>query len=371
MAIFSNLFHLTDALVAYLKAGVSTSVTAAPPPESPTGNEGIYLSLTYLVEQPAHRNDGYVRDPDGTSRPPPFTASVYYLVTTYGSSPTSADAAHRLLGQVAQLVHDDPLLDLGAGDGGKGSGQLGLTQVPMTPELMEKLFQTRAHRPFIFLEVAPVQLETKREARPAAPVVRPGGVALVGPRPSASPPLVRVTPSAVAQDGWIAVDGPFPGTVAAVAVGKEVLRGAALAVLGGPAGRVRVKLDAATFAPGIYPVRVTLAGGEPSDEAAVEVLAAAAWSLDAPAFAAHSLASGPLALSGRNLGAARDVFFWPDAGVRGPSDVHVAPIATPAADGVTVTPPVGPGTWRIAVSVVPAAGVPQQYTPYVVLEVTP
>jgi hypothetical protein len=374
VATFSNLYYATELLSSQLHTALGASVIAAPPPESPGDKEEIYLSLTYAAEQPAHKNDGWVSKTDGTLAPPPVILSVFYLLTTYGSTgANSAEGAHRLLGDATRYFHEVPKLDLAAVGvpSSKGEGELSVSVVPMTPELMEKLFSTLRHRPFLFLEAAPVQLISRQAAKPAAPVVWPGGVRLAGPRPMARVAIARVAPDRPAQGGYLRIDGPFPAPVSAVAVGQTILTGGAVAPVGSLSTAVRVQLPQAQLPPAVYPVHVVLADGTASESLEIQVHPAGSSSLDAPASPSYSLALPPLALAGQGLAQVDRVFFWPDAGIFAPSDVRDFAATGVGPTALQVTPALTPGTYRAAARVQPGGGRPSQFTPHVVIEVTP
>lgn len=381
MAVFTNLFHVSDALrhILHTRIGPSNGVIAAPPPDTLSTIEEIRVSLMWINEQPAHRNDAPHRRPDGTSEQPPATLSVYYLITTYGEGPLkNADAAHRLLGEVVRLFHAEPVISFPIAGlaGNSGEGRMGVTLVPMTPESMEKIFVPLQikHRPFLLYEVGPVQLKSPVGPGAPGPVVAPTGIRLSGPTPTKRPVLSRLVPTVQAEGGFLRIDGVFDAQVDAVLVGSTRIPSANIDVLR-PGSSIRVALPTGgpgAVGPGVHRVSV-VTGNLHADPAELFVVNAGQWTLDGPAATTHAQ-SEDLVLTGQGLDNADAVYVWPDSGIRAPSDVREF---IPPPDGVTATSitvkldGLRPGEYRVAARINPGAGVPAQFTPYVVLEITP
>lgn len=377
MAVVTNLFHVTSGLGTFLRTRLSTSVVLAPPPDTPLTTEEVRVSLIYVSEHASHRNDGHERNADGSRTPPPLTLSVFYLVTAYGESPNQdADGAHRLLGEVAKALHDEPALDLAA-LGVLGEGRLQVALVPMTPELMEKLFSPLQikHRPFLLYEVWPVQLRSALPISGLGAVVSPGGLRLTGPTPSSPPVITRIVPSRPAVDGFIRIDGPFGGAVETVTVGSASFTASSGAVVpvdpAQPERGIRLQLPAAAVRPGIHPVTVSTGtlGSRPFE---IQVQASGAWVVDGPATFSHGQSSGPLTLTGQGLASADEVAVWPDRGIFAPSDVVWFAAQSATASSLEVEPTgLSPGLYRLAVRLQPGVGQPIQFTPFIVLELEP
>lgn len=381
MATFRNLYHASDVLRRLLveKTAVPYDrVIAGAPADPPITIEAIRVTLAWQQEQPTHRNDGYQRNPDGTATPPPVSLSLFYLVTTYGESEGNTETAHRVLGDVLRGIHATPVLRLPEGIPemvpvlNHPEGEVALTAVPLTPEVMEKLFSMFQvkHRPFMLCEMGPVQLVSPSTAAAPVRLVAPGGVVLAGPTPRGRPTLERVVPSTLAAGSRLRLDGRFDAAVTAVFVGGVRFTGADITVV--EAGRsVAVQLPTSgvnAVPPGVHAVSVAC-GTLASDEEQVQVLPAGSWSLDAPPSLALSHGV-PVTFSGQNLASADALFLWPDGGIRAPGDVRSAPVTAATATSVTAAIPVLPlGVYRLAARVFPPSSSVAQYTPYVVMEV--
>lgn len=380
MAQFTNLFHTSSALSTFLKANVSPAVVVGPPPDELLTTEEVRLSFMYAMEHPSHRNDSYVRGADGSGTPPPLTLSIFYLITTYGEAPNKdADGAHRLLGEVGKAFHDSPVLDLAALGipTALGEGKLNTSLVPMTPDLMEKLFSPLQikHRPFLLYEVWPVQLKSALPLASIGAVVSPLGLNLSGPTARSRPSISRIAPLRPAEDGFIRIDGPFGAAADTVAVGSTLFTALSGAVVPvdplHPDDGVRLQLPLGTIVPGTHKVTVT-SGKLTSEAYEIQVQTTGAWTLDGPAVFSHSQTSGPLSLTGQGLTNAVEVYFWPDRGIFAPSDVTPFPAASVTATSLDVTPSgMASGVYRVAARLDLGGGQPVQFTPFIVLELEP
>ncbi|MDB4927870.1 MAG: hypothetical protein JWM10_354 [Myxococcaceae bacterium] len=398
MATFQNLYHASEVLRRILvdETGVAdTKVFFGPLPESAPLMESIYITLAWQTEHASHRNDGYQRNPDGTSTPPPVSLSLFYLITTYGGETTgNAETAHRVLGDVIRGVHARPVLDLTAGrltatDLPVGptppivygltnapKGELTLAQVPLTPELMEKLFslfQTK-HRPFMVCEVGPVQLVSTRPDRAPGHVVAPGGAVLADVTTRGLPTIERVVPSTLPVGGRLRIDGNFDTSTDdfVVVVGGLSFTDSSITVV--EAGRsVAVQLPAGTSSPlppGVYDVSVA-SGKLASEPDQVQVIPPGSSSLDLPPSNVLWLDTD-VVLTGQNLATADRVFFWLDDGLRAPGDLRWADrdLTTVSDTHLTIhLTGLAPGTYRLAARVYPPLSSVAQYTPYIVMEV--
>jgi hypothetical protein len=371
MGRFQNLSQVGLVLTEVIASAVAggTEVRLNVPIDDPaSAGPAVRVTLLWTTPQPGHRSDPEERNADGSMAQPPPTLSAYYLVSTYGATETqNAIGAHDLLGQIIRAFHVQTTLELPID--GMGEGRLHVVQVPVDAELNQKVWmplQVR-QRPWVLLDVGPVQLLRIDPAGAPQPLVHPGGLRLAPIDVLERPRIQRITPAGVGRGGRVRVDGTYTGAPSRVSVGTTALVPPAIAALedGGP---VAAALPAA-IAEGAYDVTLTGAGGAASDPVTLVVFDPTLPSIDAPDFLRHSRVN-PLALTGRALGAgAVDLVFWPDAGVSAPSDVVT--IAGNAA-GNTVTVP--------AASLAPLANVPYRvslhfsphgFTPYVVLEMTP
>jgi hypothetical protein len=374
MATFTNLYHATDIVRHVLATKVVpapvSGVIAAPPPDSIPTKEEIRVSLLWVNEHATHRNDDFVRNPDGTGTPPPTTLSMFFLVTTYGEGPSgNADGAHRLLGEVVRVLQAEPTLSLpllGGPAGNSGEGKLSFALVPLTPELMEKLFSPFQikHRPYVLYEVWPVQLKSLLPLGPAGAVVAPGGVDLKGPVASPWPKVAAAVPRSIAEQGFVRLDGDFPTPLTAIRVGDVAIP--AFTALD-PEHTVRFGLPASIEA-GVHRATV-FAGNQSSDPVDVLVLPAGSWSLNAHTSLTHSTTAA-LTLNGQGLSGADALFFWPASGIYSPSDVHPFPKtgSTPTSISINATG-LAPGLYRVSARIDIGAGKPKQFTPFILLEI--
>lgn len=381
MATFTNLYHASEVIKSFLETRITPApkVVVGPPPEASSTIEELRVSLLWINEQPTHKSDGFVRNPDGTSAPPPATLSLFVLITGYGQdTDQNAEGAQRLIGEVIRTFHAVPIVELPlpALPNNSGRGKLTLALVPLTPEIMEKLFSPLQikHRPFLLYELGPVQLLSRVAAGPVAPVVAPGGVRLVGPVVATPPVITRVVPHTLAVGGYLRIDGVFASPIDTVWIGTRKFvapNDFDIIDAGSSVGLFLPKIVPNTVSPGVHRVSVvsgTLAA-EPTD---VRVSPAGTRCVDGPKIL--SAGSGSLfTLTGQGLAAASAVYIWPDSGIHDPSDVIkvLSGLAvTPTSVEFTV-PSVSPGQYRVAVELKLGLGVPLQFTPFVNLEISP
>lgn len=350
----------------------TTEVRIAPPVEEQSGAApAVRVTLLWTTPQPTHRNDPSERNADGTIALAPSTLSVFYLVTTYGTTPEgNALEAHDLLGSIIAAFHVTPRLPLPVD--GLGEGWLGVTQMTMEPDLVEKIYtplQLRL-RPWVMFEVAPVQLVRTDEGMPV-PVVRPGGLALAPIEVVTPPRIERITPSSVGFGGRIRIDAAYTGNPARVTIGAERIEPPEIAALE-PGGPVRANLPPAVTAQA-YDLTLAAANNISSQPAGLTVLDINLPSIFAPGVAEHS-AAGDLVLDGASLGANGDplaAFFWPDSGISAPGEVvELAGAVEGGGTALRITAAelagLRPTLYRISVRM--AAHL---YTSYVLLEITP
>lgn len=370
MARFQNLSQVGAVLAAVIGDAVApgADVRLNVPFQEPNQNaSAVRITLAWVTPQPGHRNDPPERNPDGTLAPPPPTLSAWYVVTCYGATDTEdAIGAHDLLGQIIRAFHAQPLLELPIDT--MGEGLLQVVQVPLDAEMNEKIwssFQVR-QRPWLLLDVGPIQLVRGDGSDAQQPLVRPGGIRLSPIDVADRPRIARISPSAVGVGGRVRIDASYTGAPSVVSVGETRVVPPDIEALedGGP---VLLRLPA-TVAEDAYDLTLTGMGNVPSEPATLTVLEAARPSLDAPDELRHSRAV-PLVLTGRALDAgASNVVFWPEAGVNAPSDVvTMAGVATP--NSITIAPVDLNGlrntTYRISLQFSDHG-----YTPYVLLEMT-
>jgi hypothetical protein len=376
VALFTNLYHVGEALAQLLSDRLElpiNRVIVGLPREEPTNPvEQLRVSLLWVNQQPGHVSDAPHRNFNGTETPAPMTLSAFYLITTYGNTTEEiASDAHRLLGDVLRVFHAEPVLRLSPGLG-HGEGKLGVTLVPTTPELLEKIFSPLQlkHRPFLLYEVGPVQLKSLKETIGPRPVVAPDGLALGGPEAKARPSIGRVVPMAQAVGGRVRIDGSFEQAPSRVWIGPAKIEGADITVVDAKRSVVVLlpALGLNAVPPGVHKLSVA-AGNLISEPASLLVLPMGEAALEAPAALTHSKAA-PLVLAGRGLAGALDVVAWPDDGIRDPSDVKTLPIDlktdVEVHVGAASLKDLGERMYRLAARVGPHV-----YTPYVVLEVTP
>ncbi|NOK36375.1 DUF4255 domain-containing protein [Corallococcus exercitus] len=378
MATFNNLYHATEAIKHVLETRITPppgNVIAGPPPDSVITIEELRVSLLWVNEQAGHKNDGYIRNPDGTSSPPPASLSLFVLITGYGEDPeTNSAGAHRLIGEVLRIFHSEPHIELPipALPSNSGKGRISLNLVPLTPDLMEKLFSPLQikHRPFLLYEVGPVQLVSRLAATPVSPVVAPGGVVLTGPSIATPPRIARLVPNSLAQGGYLRIDGAFASPVDAVWIGTRKFVAGGFDVIE-PGRALGLKLPTAgpnAIEPGAQRISV-MSGKVGSEPAELRVVPAGTWSVDGPKVL--SVAKGALLkLEGQGLASATQVYFWPDGGIFAPSDVRRIGGLTVTPTSVEFTvPDVLPGDYRCSVELTLGASVPVQFTPFVSVEV--
>ncbi|WP_437733108.1 Pvc16 family protein [Sorangium sp. So ce1335] len=378
MATFTNLYDATEVIKHVLETRIvpaPSTVIVGPPPDGAVTTEELRVSLLWINEQATHRNDGYAKNPDGTASPPPATLSLFVLITGYGADlAQNAVGAHRLIGDVLRVFHAAPIVELPipALPSNSGRGKMSLALVPITPDIMEKLFSPLQikHRPFLLYEVGPVQLVSKLAATPVSPVVAPGGIILTGPS-TATPPIVeRLVPRTLAEGGYLRVDGAFASPIDTLWIGARKFAAGSFDVL--DAGRaVGLTLPTAgpnAIAPGAHRVSVMSGklGSEPSE---LRVVPAGTWSINGPKVLSVPRGTA-LTLEGQGLAAATLVYVWPEGGIHAPDDVHkVSPTVTPVSVEFVV-PSVVPGQYRIAVELTLGPSVPLQFTPFVNVEIT-
>jgi hypothetical protein len=352
VALFSNLHHVSEVLIRvitdHLGAMPTGGVHSGEPLENPTSaNEQIRITLLWMTPQPAHRNDPWERTSAGTVAPPPLTLSASFLVTTYGTGTHEEPIrAHELLGNVMQAFHTVPEVTLPLGTlPNRGEGPLTFVQVPITPELMEKVFTPlqAKHRPWVLYEVGPVQLAMDRGAVPGGPVVRPGGVRLGEVSISSTPLIARVTPVRQVQGGRVRVDVELQGqSLTRVLVGGKSRLAGSLTFLSEQS--LVVDLPAAgpnAVAKGLN--EIVLQTGEEanppillSEPEQIDVLGSDGATVEAPLSLSHDLAT-PLQLTGAGLASAAELLAWPDAGITAPTELRSLPVASAAAGSVQVS----------------------------------
>jgi len=279
----------------------------------------------------------------------------------------NAIGAHDLLGQIIRAFHVQPTLELPID--GMGEGRLQVSQVPVDAELSEKIWVPLnvRQRPWVLLDVGPIQLLRTEEPGPEQPIVHPGGLRLAPLEVIDRPRIQRITPSPAGQGGRIRIDATYTGAPARVAVGDTRIIPPDIAEME-PGGPVLATLPGGILESS-YDVTLTAANNVSSDRASLTVVAAARPSVDAPAVLRHSRAAN-LVLEGRALGAGPvEVVFWPDSGVSAPSDVVTVP-GSAAATSITILAadlaPLRDTLYRISLRYSPHG-----FTPYVLLEMTP
>jgi hypothetical protein len=389
-ALFDNLHDVAQVLTEHIReeTGIQDVQPGAPREVSATTEPAARITLFYTTPQPGHRNDPAEPALGGGLRPPPLSLSCFYLVTTSGADADDPVGAHHALGQIMTLYHDVQTLPLplsanpGAPPGvftDLGAGELTVSQVPITLDQIDKVWTpiTEQLQPWVLFEVAPVQLVSRRPDAPAAPVVRPGGLALdepVGQRPT----LLRVTPQPARPGGRIRLDvatstrldGVWAGGLH-IPAGDPALTLGPLASSGSAASAVLdlSRSGLSVLAAGMQPVTVAAAGL--ASRTVTVQLADGAPTLDAPPAPIHG-AGTDLVLTGTGLGVVQEIVAWPDRGVAAPSEVHTLPFSSGGAGALTVRSagglaqlPASIATWRIA-----ARLTGQSYAPYIVLELS-
>ncbi|RKG57572.1 DUF4255 domain-containing protein [Corallococcus sp. AB011P] len=378
MATFNNLYHATEAIKHVLETRITPApgnVIAGPPPDTAITIEELRVSLLWVNEQAGHKNDGYIRNPDGTSSPPPASLSLFVLITGYGEDPeTNSAGAHRLIGEVLRIFHSEPHIELPipALPSNSGRGRISLALVPLTPDLVEKLFSPLQikHRPFLLYEVGPVQLVSKLAATPVSPVVAPGGMVLTGPSISTPPRIGRLVPSSLAEGGYLRIDGAFPTSIDAVWIGARKFVAGGFDVIE-PGRAIGLKLPTAgpnAVPSGVHRISV-MSGKVGSEPADLRIVPAGTWSVDGPKVL--SVAKGAtFKLEGQGLAPATQVYLWPDSGIFAPTDVHRIGGLTVTPTSVEFTvPSLTSGDYRFSVELTLGASVPLQFTPFVTVEI--
>lgn len=370
MGRFQNLSQvglvLADVIESAIPAGTEVLLNV-PLDNATAAAPAVRISLLWTSPQPGHRNDLPEREPDGTLAPPPPTLSAWYAVTTYGmTDEQDAIGAHDLLGQIIRAFHIQSTLELPID--GLGQGRIHVAQVPIDPDLNEKIWgalQVR-HRPWVLFDVGPIQVLRTDAPGAVQPLVHPGGIRLGPVDAAARPRIIRVSPEQVGVGGRVRLDATYTGAPTRVTVGQTRIIPPNIAALedGGP---VLVTLPGGV-AEGAYDLTLTGAGNVASDAVTLTVLDATRVFLNAPATLRHSRAND-LVLTGRNLGAgAVDVMFWPDTGVSVPTDV-VTVSGTATGTDITIPSanlaPLRNTTYRISFQFSTHG-----FTPYVLLEVT-
>ncbi len=382
MALFGNLHDAGQVMVDLITERTTvTDVLVGPPIDPPTSpGEAVRITLMWVTPQPTHRNDPAELDGLGGLTPPPVTVSAFFMVTTYGTAPdTDPIQGYNILGQVLQAFHGDPVLELPfdfVGVVPLGTGRLSVVHVPTAADLMEKMFSPLqiGHRPWALFEVGPLQLASLAAPGAEPPIVHPGGIRL-GEIEALIPPVIeRMTPDAVAQGGRIRLDVRSSGAPVRVSIGGTRVEASDLTIpiAGGPIFVDLPVLPGDAVDAGSHDVTVTV-GRLISEATPLTVLAAGAAGLDAPLPAQHSLADGNLQLSGAGLATTSEIYFWPDAGLQAPDEIHALTPAAAPTDGMVV----------VAATDLSAAGVPltrlrvsarvdtHRFTPPVLLELTP
>ena len=385
-ALFDSLHAVAQVLSEHIHEETGILDVQPGPPRSAdaTTEPAVRITLLYTSPQPGHRNDPAEQGPGGL-HPPPLSLSCFYLVTTSGSDGDDPAGAHDALGQVMRLYHDTPVLRLPLSDDPGsppgvftelGEGELTVTQVPTTLEQIDHIWTPLAEglQPWVLLEVAPVQLVSRRPQVPAPGVVRPGGVRLeqpVGLRPR----LLRSAPQPVRVGGRVRLDAAASSAVDTVWIGGLRLAAADPALSAAPAGAGVFSVvadlgagDLAQLGPGEH--RVTLSVAGLASRADSIRIVDGVPGLDAPAAAAPHDPATDLVVGGAGLGAVQEVLAWPDDGIRAPSDVHSLPFSVAGPGSLTVRStggladlPAAVSTWRLAARL---AG--QRYTPFIVVE---
>ena len=388
MARFLDLHDLGQVLTELitLELGV-TDVQVGPPRDVSSGaTAGARLTLMYTTPQPTHRNDPVERNPDGSYRYPPVTLSAFILVTTSGATDDDPIAAHGLLGRVLQLFAANPILDLplsASMSGGSppdgysdlGEGKLLLSQVPLQLDQLDKIWNSMSvkHQPFALFDVGPVQLVSLKPDELPAPVVRPGGLSLEGPRSGARPAIRRVAPNPAGQGGQIRLMTQPVGTFEGLYVsGTFVPASSGAFVLAEETGDLVLSLTSGALASlEAGPITVSLrSGGRVSDKVTLTLASDEAATLDAPDGTTHD-PGDDLVLTGANLELATEIVVWPDSGLASPTEVQTFPVAAASASSLTVTGAgvLDAGRFRTGLVYRVAARVDTYvYTPYILLE---
>ena len=388
MAQFLDLHDMGQVLVELIteELGITDVQVGAPKDAEGSTTAAARITLLYTTPQPTHRNDPLLRNPDGSLRYPSVILTAFVLITTSGAADHDPIAAHGLLGRILQVLYANPILDLplsgsmGAGSppGGYsdlGEGKLCVSQVPLQLDQLDKIWNSMAvkHQPFALFEVGPVQLSSLKPDLVPAPVVRPGGVSLEGPRSGARPALRRLVPNVVGQGGQVRLMSQPVGTFEGLYVGGSwVAAASAAVVLSNVNGDIVLSLAAGALAD-LGPGAMTLSlrsGGRLSERITLTIAEADAATIDASSALSHDPALD-LVLTGANLAGATEIVVWPDVGVASPTEVQTFAVSAATDGGITVTGlgVLSLGTFRAGLAYRVAARVDTYvYTPYILLE---
>lgn len=350
MARFGNLHDAGRAVAAHIRAQLQpplADVIAAPPIENATvQGEAIRISFLWVTPQPTHRNDPWVVGEDGQNRAPPVSLSAFFAITAYGTSPAGEpEQALNRLGQAIQVIETAPYVDLpiaatANNDAVPGAGRMTVTLVPVAADLMEKIFtplQMR-HRPWVLVEVGPVQLDRLIAPLPAPDIVAPGGVRLAGPAPIARPAITALHPAPLGAGRRVRIETAQAADALELRIGAEVF-----AFADPPLGPGQIaRPDALGQVWATYPVAgavgaldVVLVGpGGASERHPLSVTAPAFAALDAPL---QPLGLGAdLVLTGAGLAGVDRVYLWPARGIQSPAEVIELPPTNALAGQVTL-----------------------------------
>jgi hypothetical protein len=371
MAVFSNLYHVGQVLATMIEEQhdppLLSGTAEVGPPEDPStiSVDAVRVTLLWTSPQPDHRNDSWERQSDGSRAAPPLTLSAYYLITCYSQSDVGA---HELLGSVLRTFHSHPSITLPlASLPNNGEGSLAAIQVPLTPELVEKLFSPLQikHTSFALFQVEPLQLEHLAPASAPGPLVKPGGVQLAGPGVHSPPVLSALIPDTASAGGRIRIDGSFASVPTVYIDGHrfpstdlvELSPGASYALIL-PSGQNALR-------PGRYRVSARV------DDAISRRVVLTVVDTSQPTVSALPATTisrlGSLVLEGTSLDGASTAYAWPAAGISAPGDVVELSLGAVSASQVTIpdlSGLVAGVTYRVAVKT------GESYTPSITLEVT-
>jgi hypothetical protein len=381
MALFTNLHHVGEVMVQILEDNIvdPPTIQVGPPLEDgATQTEEIRITLLWVTPQPGHRGDKVELNATGQRVQPPMTLSVFYLITTHGSTATTQDPerAHELLGDVIRTFHSFPVVNLENLPDLPGDGRLTFIQPPMTAEMMEHIYTPLGfkHRSWVLFEVSPVQLAHLTGPSLPGAMVRPDGIRLQGPDPFSEPEILRLVPQQQAEEGIVRLDVDFKGRpFAGVYIAGVFIPFPSTGIAEvHPGATYLVSLPEAATAGKVVDVRVqtgTLPSNPPkkfSNTQQIGVLSGQFPSLDAPGVKALNAV---LVLNGRGLTGATDVFIWPDGPLADQDQVKEFPVNGALSGALVVTTQAAPntqltlGTYRAAVRFNTGS-----FTPYVLLE---
>ncbi|HWN66243.1 MAG TPA: hypothetical protein VNM90_01325 [Haliangium sp.] len=267
-----------------------------------------------------------------------------------------------------RLFHSHPSIELPlASLPDNGEGSLAAIQVPLTPELVEKLFSPLQikHTAFALFQVEPIQLEHLAPAKAPGPLVKPGGVRLIGPDVSGRPLLSALVPDTASASGRIRIDGSF-ASAPTLYIGSQAFKPTDLVELSpGASYALPLPSGASALRPGRYPVSVRV-DDTLSRQVVLTVTDASQPTVSAPLNTSVSRLSS-LVLEGASLGSASRAYAWPATGISAPGDVIDLPLGTVSATQVTIPDlaALTAGTiYRLAIK----AG--ETYTAFIELEAT-